>query len=154
STDKALPTGGSFRGLRVVAFESRRATEMAELIRRHGGEPLVAPSMREVPLSEHAALFEYVRRLEAREGDVGILLTGVGLRTLAEVVASEWPRERLTAALRRATLVARGPKPVAALRELGLQADAVAAEPNTWREILAAIDARVPVAGKRVAVQE
>lgn len=146
--------GGSLAGLRVAAFESRRAAEMAELIRRHGGEPLVAPSMREVPLSEHGAVFEYVRRLDAGEIDVVILLTGVGLRTLAEIVASEWPRDRLVVALRRATLVARGPKPVAALRELGLQPDAVAAEPNTWREILTTVDAQVPVAGKRVAVQE
>jgi uroporphyrinogen-III synthase len=142
------------QGLHVVAFESRRAAEMAELIRRHGGTPLVAPAMREVPLSEHGAIFDYLRRLEAGEIDIVILMTGVGLRTLADIVASQWSRERFAAALRCATLVARGPKPVAALRELGLQPAATAAEPNTWREILAVLDARVPVAGKRVAVQE
>lgn len=142
------------RGRRVVAFESRRATEMAELIRRHGGEPLAAPSMREVPLSEHGAVFDYLRRLAAGEVDIVILMTGVGLRTLAAVVAGEWPRELLASALRRATLVARGPKPVAALRELGVQPDIAVAEPNTWREILATLDAQLPVAGKRVAVQE
>jgi uroporphyrinogen-III synthase len=142
------------RGLRVVAFESRRATEMAELIRRYGGEPLVAPSMREVPLSEHGAVFDYLRRLAAGEVDIVILMTGVGLRTLAAVVADEWPPERLAAALRRSTLVARGPKPVAALRELGVQPAITVAEPNTWREILATLDAQLPVAGKRVAVQE
>jgi len=153
-SDAPAETGSALSGMRVVAFESRRATEMAELIRRHGGEPLMAPSMREVPLSEHAAIFEYVRRLDAGEIDVVILLTGVGLRTLVEIVAREWSRERLAAALRRATLVARGPKPVAALRELGLRPDVVAGEPNTWREILAVVDAQMPVAGKRVAVQE
>ena len=139
---------------RVVAFESRRAAEIAELIRRHGGAPRIAPALREVPLSEHTALFEYVRRLDAGEIDVVLLLTGVGVRTLAEIVAAEWPRARFAAALRRARLVARGPKPVAALRELGLQPDAVAAEPNTWRELLATIDAQAPVASARVAVQE
>jgi len=141
-------------GLRVVAFESRRASEIAELIRRHGGEPLVAPSMREVPLDEQTALFEYVRRLDAAEIDVVVLMTGVGLRTLVDVVAQEWPRERVARALRQARLIARGPKPVAALRELGLQPDIVVPEPNTWREILTTIDAQLPVAGKRVAVQE
>ena len=40
----------SFAGLRVLSLESRRSGEMAELIRKHGGEPVVAPSMREVPL--------------------------------------------------------------------------------------------------------
>lgn len=38
-------------GLKIVSFESRRAREMAELIRRYGGEPIIAPSMREIPLS-------------------------------------------------------------------------------------------------------
>jgi uroporphyrinogen-III synthase len=146
--------GERLRGLRVVSFESRRATEMAELIRRHGGEPISAPSVREVPLEENRAAVDYVAQLEAGEIAIVILMTGVGLRTLAHAVAGDWPRERLAAALRRATLVARGPKPVAALREFGLQPDITVPEPNTWREILATLDAQLPVAGKRVAVQE
>src|SRR5204863_6939282 len=108
SEDKPQTLGGR----RVVAFESRRANEMAELIRRHGGEPLVAPSMREVPLTENTAAVDYVRQLEAGAVDVVILMTGVGVRTLVETVAAQWPKERLAAALRRARLVARGPKPV------------------------------------------
>ena len=54
----AATTKESLHGLRVVSFESRRAKEMAELIRRYGGEPIVAPSMREVPLSENRAAIE------------------------------------------------------------------------------------------------
>ncbi len=150
----APATTRGLAGLRVVAFESRRASEMAELIRRHGGEPMVAPSVREVPLRENAAALEFVRRLNAGQVDVAILMTGVGVRTLADVVADAWPRQRLAAALGRAALVARGPKPVAALREMGLQPTLAAAEPNTWREILAALDSRLPVAGTRVAVVE
>ena len=46
-----LKTG--FQGLRVGALESRMAPEMERLITRHGGIPMVAPSMQEVPLSEH-----------------------------------------------------------------------------------------------------
>jgi uroporphyrinogen-III synthase len=38
----------TLNGLRVVSFESRRAAETAELIRNYGGEPIQAPSMREV----------------------------------------------------------------------------------------------------------
>jgi uroporphyrinogen-III synthase len=153
TTDHA-PELRQLHGLRIVAFESRRAAEIAELIRRHGGEALVAPSMREVPLSENTAALDYVRRLNAGDVDVVVLMTGVGLRTLAETVADKWPRDLLAGALQRAQLVARGPKPVAALRELGLRADVTVSEPNTWREILAAFDEQLPVAGKRVAVQE
>lgn len=153
-SDARTTQSEGLHGLRVVAFESRRATEMAELIRRHGGEPTVAPSMREVPLSDNQEALDYVGRLDAGGIGIVILMTGVGLRTLVQAVANEWPRERLAAALQRAKLVARGPKPIAALRELGLQPDITVPEPNTWREVLATLDAKLPVAGKRVAVQE
>jgi len=153
-TDPKVAQFDGLQGLRVVAFESRRAEEMAELIRRYGGEPISAPSVREVPLEGNRAALDYVTQLATGEIAIVILMTGVGLRTLVQAVASEWPRERLAAALRRATLIARGPKPVAALRELGLQPDITVPEPNTWREILATLDAQLPVAGKRVAVQE
>jgi len=70
------------------------------------------------------------------------------------MVAAEWPRARLAAALARATLVVRGNKPAAALRDLGLQPGLLVPEPNTWREVLTTLDARLPVAGKRIAVLE
>jgi uroporphyrinogen-III synthase len=140
--------------LRVVAFESRRAVEMAVLIRKQGADPFVAPSMREVPLAEQPAALDFARALAAGEVDVLVCLTGVGTRALVEAVEPELPRDRLTALLATTTLVARGPKPVAALRELGLAPAVTVPEPNTWRELLAAIDGAVVVAGKRVVVQE
>lgn len=154
NSGRVATQAGGLENLRVVSFESRRASEMAELIRRYGGEPIVAPSMREVPLGENAQALDFVRRLEAGEIDVVILLTGVGTRTLVEAVAREFPPERLARALGKAALVARGPKPIAALKELGLQPTLSVPEPNTWRELLRELDASLPVSGKRVAVQE
>jgi len=52
------------------------------------------------------------------------------------------------------SLVARGPKPIAALRELGLTPEIAVPEPNTWRDVLQALDGRKSVAGIRIAVQE
>jgi uroporphyrinogen-III synthase len=127
---------------------------MAELVRRHGGNPLVAPSMREVPLSENSAPLELFQKLEAREIDLVILLTGVGTRTMVDAVASRYSRQRIADLLGSVTVLARGPKPVAALKELGLQPALTAPEPNTWKEILTILDANVELAGKRVAVQE
>ena len=144
----------SLKGLRIVSFESRRAAEMAELIRNYGGEPIIAPSMREVPLGENRDAIDFIGQLEAGSIDFLILLTGVGTRTLVAAVASEYPRERVTAALQRITLVARGPKPVAALRELGLKPDISVPEPNTWRDILSELDSKTEIKGRRVAVQE
>lgn len=127
---------------------------MAELLRRYGGDPIIAPSMREIPLSQNSAALDFVRRLESGTIDIVVFLTGVGTRTLVEAVASEYPREQLAASLGRAALVARGPKPVTALKELGLQPTLSIPEPNTWRELLSEMDAKLPVRGKCVAVQE
>ena len=144
----------SLQGLRVVSFESRRAKEMAELIRRYGGDPIVAPSMREIPLSENHAALELLPQLEAGKFDLLILMTGVGTRTLNEALRTQFPQERIVAALRKTTLDARGPKPVAALKELGLEPAITVPEPNTWREILATLSSRLDLSGKRIAVQE
>jgi uroporphyrinogen-III synthase len=136
----------SFGGRRVLALESRRSAEMAELIRRQGGDPFVAPSMREVPLQPDDATARFAERLYAGEFDMMVLLTGVGTRQLNRLLGP-----RFGEALRELTLVARGPKPVAALREMGLTAAVVAPEPNTWRELLRAIEGRME---RRIAVQE
>lgn len=146
------PSG--FHGLRVAAFESRMAEEMAGLIRRHGGEPLVAPALREVPLEDNAEALRFGEELLAGRCDLLILLTGVGARALVELLDARHPPEAVRAALRRTALVARGPKPALVLRELGLTAAVTVPEPNTWRDLLAALDARGPLAGVRVAVQE
>ena len=144
----------NLHGLRVVSFESRRAKEMAELIRRYGGEPITAPSMREVPLSENQAALELVPELEAGKYDLLILMTGVGTRTLNQMLLTEYPQERILAALKKTQLVARGPKPIAALKELGLVPAVTVPEPNTWREVLSTLDSATSVQGKHVAVQE
>ncbi len=140
-----------FNGLRVLSFESRRATEIAELIRRQGGEPFVAPSMREVPLENNPDAFAFAERLFRGEFDMLILLTGVGTRALSQVLATRYPPEQFPEALRRITIVARGPKPMAALREMQVPVTVAVPEPNTWRELLAAIEGRPE---KRIAVQE
>src|SRR5437879_3717921 len=141
----------SFNGLRVLSLESRRAAEMVELIRKQGGDPFVAPSMREVPIDENDAVFQFAERLFAGEFDMVVLLTGVGTRQLNRMLATRYPETALADALRRVAVAARGPKPVAALREMGLTATVVAPEPNTWRELLAALEGRPE---RRIAVQE
>lgn len=140
-----------FDGLRVVSFESRRANEMAELIRKQGGNPFVAPSMREVPIENNSEAFNFAERLFRGEFDMVIFLTGVGLRALNKVLASRYPEERFAEALRKVTVAARGPKPMAVLREMRVPVAVTAPEPNTWRELAAALEGRPE---RRIAVQE
>jgi uroporphyrinogen-III synthase len=140
-----------FDGLRVVSFESRRATEMAELIRKQGGVPFVAPSMREAPIENNPEAFEFAERLFRGNFDLMIFLTGVGARALNKVLAARYGEERFVEALRKIAVAARGPKPLAALRDMKVPVAVTAPEPNTWRELLAALDGRTE---RSIAVQE
>jgi uroporphyrinogen-III synthase len=149
-----------FDGLRVLALESRRAAELAKLVSNYGGQPIVAPSMREVPLESNKEALAFVAALLGGEFDMVIFLTGVGARALLGVVETVHKRDECIAALKRVRVVARGPKPVAALREIGVTPNITAPEPNTWRELLRALDdagkaSQQPgLQGMRVAVQE
>jgi uroporphyrinogen-III synthase len=130
---------------------------MAKLIGTYGGAAIVAPSMREIPLETNTEAQDFTRKLLAGEFDAVILLTGVGTRALTRVAETVCPREEFVAALKKIPVVARGPKPVAALKELGIAPVVTAPEPNTWRELLAALDQNsgtLPLRAKRVAVQE
>lgn len=139
---------------RVCSFESRRADEMRNLIARHGGTPTIAPSMREVPLEEHSAASVFVDALKAGEIDAVVFLTGVGARALMDVAQTQMPAEEFCRLLNGCRVFVRGPKPQAVLREWGVPIDGRAKEPNTWRELLEAIQAAGPLAGQRIAVQE
>ncbi len=157
----------SFQGLRVLALESRRAREIGALISTYGGQPTVAPAMREVPLASNPDALAFADGLLRGDFDIVILLTGVGTRALLEVVEQSRPRESFISALARTKVVARGPKPLAVLREWNVPAWIGAPEPNTWREVLGALDAKTgavgadlgrpdpkSLAGQRVAVLE
>ena len=147
----------SFNGLSVLALENRRAREIAKLIENLGGVPIVAPSVREVALDSNQEAVEFARNLAAGLVDMVIFTTGVGVRALVSAIESVCSREQLARRLNDLIVVARGPKPTAALVELGVRVSLAVPEPNTWRELLANLDennATLPLAGRRVAVQE
>src|SRR5258705_12240294 len=115
--------------------------------------------MREVPLESNKEAVAFAKALFAGEFDMVIFLTGVGTRALLNVVETAYQREEYIAALQRVKVVAREPKPVAPLGELGITAAITASEPNTWRELLLALDEaasreELRLRGARVAVQE
>ncbi len=130
------------------------------MISSYGGLPIVAPAMREVPLESNTEALAFATRLFAGEFDIVIFLTGVGARTLLGVVETTYKRDEYVAALQRIKVVARGPKPIAALREIGITPALIVPEPNTWRELLGALDdaaqsaVGIRVNSARVAVQE
>ena len=153
---RGAPTA-NFDGRRVLTLESRRSPELALLVMNYGGWPVVAPSVREVPLAANQQALTFANDVIRGRFGIVILMTGVGVRLLMRVIEPELGRERFLEALTRTKIVARGPKTVAALRELGLTAWATVPTPNTWRELLATIDGRAdeaPLDRQQVALQE
>lgn len=146
-----------FAGLRVLSLESRRAAEMARLIANHGGAAVSAPALREVPLSDNGHALDFAAALFSGSVDSAVFLTGVGTRILFEAIQTKYAREAITTALSRISVIARGPKPVAVLREYQVPVAITVPEPNTWRDVVAAIEREQPqllAAGQRIAVQE
>jgi len=147
---EALPLAG----LEVVTFESRRAEEVRRLLESRGATVTSAPALREVSLGPDGPAAALVDALERGEVDVVVALTGSAVNALVEALAERCPPSRLAELLGRTRLAARGPKPAAALRRLGLAPAVVAPSPSTWVELLAGLDAELPVRGQRVAVLE
>src|SRR6266567_4332979 len=146
-----------FNGLRVLSFESRRAKEIAHLISNNGGVPMVAPSTREVPSPPSEDELKLIHGLLQREFDTIIFMTGVGARALVQAAEAVCSRTDFFAALARTRVVVRGPKPAAAMREFNVPVTLTVPEPNTWREIVKALDEhpdKVPLQSQRIAVQE
>jgi uroporphyrinogen-III synthase len=145
-----------FNGLRVLSFESRRAQEITQLIRKNGGVAVVAPSTREIPTPSEEEQ-KLIRGILDNEFGTIIFMTGVGARALAEAAEVISAREDFFTALRRIRIVVRGPKPAAAMREFNVPISLTVPEPNTWREIVKALDEsseKLPIKNRRIAIQE
>ncbi len=140
------------QGKTIATFESRRAQEMASLIERHGGVPYTAPALREVPLDNEAEVAAFVDGVIADPPDLFVCLTGVGTRALIERAAAQGKQELLLAALGQSKVVARGPKPVAVLKQHNVRVDLVPPEPNPSHELLDMVRP-LGLQGKRIAIQ-
>jgi uroporphyrinogen-III synthase len=146
----------NFGSLRILSLESRRANEVATLIRTYGGEALTAPAMREIELESNRPVLEFAEALLAKAFDLVIFTTGVGVRSLVKIVSEHMDREKFLEALRSVKIAARGPKSSSALRELNIPIHVIAPEPFTWRALLAAMEDKFAgsLHGMNIAVQE
>lgn len=147
----------SLNGLTVVGFESRMSDTTAQLIEKFGGEALPAPSMQEVPLEEHDAVFDFAEALFDGAFDLVYFNTGVGTRMLFETLETKYDFDDVREALADTAVVARSPKPGSELTSHDVPIDVKAPEPNTWREVLDALTSNpktAPLDGKRIAIHE
>ena len=137
-------------GATVALFESRMAAELAGLVERHGGRAHQVPAVREVALTA-AESASVVDRVVGGEFGITVALTGVGIVRLFEHASERGLEAHLAEALRRTTIVCRGPKPVAALKSRGVTPTVLVPSPHTTDELLATL-AQVQVRGEQVLV--
>ena len=127
---------------------------MADLVRRHGGKPLSAPAMQEVPLPESPAVRDAIDGVIGSRFLMVVFLTGVGARALIDAADSLGRKQELLEGLRRGRVVCRGPKPLAVCRRNDIPVYLVAPEPNTSEDLLRVLRADpIALSGARVLLQ-
>jgi uroporphyrinogen-III synthase len=112
--------------------------------------------MKEVPFADNPEAFQFAEKLLDGEVQGVLFLTGVGARYLLETLEARYQREVILEALRGAFIIVRGPKPLRVMNEWKVPVSIAVPEPNTWRDILKAVDERGGAAlrGKMLALQE
>jgi uroporphyrinogen-III synthase len=147
-SDPALP---HFAGATVALLESRLADQTAAMVRRLGGTPLSAPSVDEADVDHDEAVAGFAAALEAAPGCVVVFLTGVAVSRLFATADRLGLADSLIASLRKAEIVARGPKPTGALARRGLSVARTVSEPFTTAEVIETL-ATIDVEGRDVTV--
>src|SRR5688572_4628139 len=123
--------------------------ELSRLVEKHGGNPVCVPALREVPASSREATTELIEDLVQARHEVVIFMTGLAALLLFEAAEQAGRRQALVGGLQRVTVVARGPKPTAALRGFGVPPTLTAREPFTSAELIDALSG-LPLEGRRV----
>ena len=141
----------SLKGKRVALLEARMSAELTAMVERVGGLAYSVPAVRETPVESPEETAAFVDALCAGNFAVVIFMTGVGASALLREAEKRGQLDAALAALRSATTVCRGPKPVAVLRRQNVQVNLTAAEPHTTVEVLQALEP-IELTGKTVAL--
>jgi uroporphyrinogen-III synthase len=138
-------------GRTVALAEGRQLEELADLLAREGATPLRCPMVSILDAPDPAPVSAWLHELVADRFHYLVLMTGEGLRRLLGFAEREGLRDKVIAAVARTRTVTRGPKPVRALKEIGLSPTQVAEAPTT--EGVIATLRHEPLQGKTVGVQ-
>lgn len=139
------------RGARVALLEGRMGGELAQLVVRHGGTPVSAPALLEVPVDGSDAVVSLLAALTDGEVEVVIFLTGVAVTTLFAAADALGRGEELTIRLQRTVNIARGQKPSRPLKQRGVPITVTVEEPYTTADVIRSIE-QVGVAKRGVAL--
>jgi uroporphyrinogen-III synthase len=145
-----------FKGLRILALETRHTAQITGIVQRYGGEALVIPAVRKIQFESQEHAVQFATGLMRGDFDLVIFLTELGVQTMIDAVAAKYDSQLFLSALRKVKIAARGPKPAAALRELHVPVTVTAPQPCTWRELMQAMEQEFgsSLRDMHVAVQE
>lgn len=138
-------------GFRIGVTSDRRSTDLIAALERRGAQVLHAPALKIAPNDSDGPLVRQTQDLILARPDVVLVTTGYGIQRWFEVADAAGLGAELTAVLEQATIYARGPKAVAAVRAAGLE-DAQTTELNTTASLVDAVSAH-GLTGRRVAIQ-
>jgi uroporphyrinogen-III synthase len=138
-------------GRRIVVPETRELGQLLRMLEERGADTVPCPmiAIRDTP--DTAPVEAWLRRFAKGTCDDLVLITGEGLRRLLGFARRLDLEPAFLVALAATRKITRGPKPVRALREIGLGADLPADEPTT-EGVIAALE-RLDLTGRRVGVQ-
>lgn len=125
-----------FKDARIAILEARMGSEMADLIRRNGGNVFSAPAVRESAVASEQPVSAFIDHLTAGTIQAVAFFTGVGVSSLCKEAERLERLPELLTALHKVTVICRGPKPSAVLRRYGVPIALIAREPFTTQELL------------------
>ncbi|MBQ8101512.1 MAG: uroporphyrinogen-III synthase [Afipia sp.] len=142
---------GRLEGYRILILETREEAQFSRLLQEQGANVLQCPmfTIRDAP--DPAPVEAWIRLFIAKPFDDLVLMTGEGLRRMMKVAQRIGLDQDFIAAIAKAKRYARGPKPVRALREIGLEANVQTETPTS--EGVAAMLAQQDLKGHRVGLQ-
>ena len=127
----------SLSNLTVAVTGSRRAQELAHIIRSFGGIPYVAPTIGiEIPESSAEQGKRFIMRILREKPDYVVFMTGPGVYSLMDIAKESGLQGSLSDALLHTRVVCRSEKPSMALSHFGIRSHLIPEDENTAKGIL------------------
>jgi uroporphyrinogen-III synthase len=142
---------GRLNGYRILILETREEAQFSRLLQEQGADVLQCPMFAIHDAPDPAPVEAWIRLFIQQPFDDLVLMTGEGLRRLLKVARRMGVEQDFIAAVAKPRKFARGPKPVKALREIGLEAQVLTETPTS--EGISEMLSREDIKGHRVGLQ-
>ena len=142
---------GRLNGYRILILETREEAQLSRLLAEQGAAVLQCPMFTIHDAPDPAPVEAWIGLCIKQPFDDLVLMTGEGLRRLMKVAKRIGLEQDFIAAVAKARKFTRGPKPVKALREIGLEAQVLTEVPTSAG--IAEMLSREDIKGHRVGLQ-